>query len=330
MPARKRRVPTKRHGTRNFILEALETTRSGPAVATAAIIRQVRKLAGKRLPEETIRSSLKTLVRQRVVKGRKSGHEKVYKLVAEGQTAAARPSPTPQSPIRAGDVPVRDLVFSTLRDAGPQTFERLRSAVSAAKGRSIHPNSVRRALSALRGAQKVLAVRGKGGVFRYALTSAKGSEAGRSPAARGLLARTRGATPGPFAELLPPTRPPRPAGVPRSSRTRTAPPTGSGTFEPYTVVLEPRHLRWFRAHDDIDIDATLRNLVNGVIAEVDRDGSSPWTAPTPVSSAPTSAPLPHRLSLGEVLVLEIGEDHLETATNVHGRVVLERHARPRE
>jgi hypothetical protein len=86
-----------RHGTRNFILEALETTQKSPAIATAAVIKAVRKLAGKRIPEETIRSSLKTLVRQRVVKGRKSGHEKVYKLVRE-EPRLAPSSPAPTSP----------------------------------------------------------------------------------------------------------------------------------------------------------------------------------------------------------------------------------------
>ena len=95
MPIVKRRVPTKRHGTRNFVLEALATTQKGPAITTSAIIKQVRKLAGKRIPEETIRSSLKTLVRQRVVKGRKSGHEKVYKLVPDQLGAARAPAPPP-------------------------------------------------------------------------------------------------------------------------------------------------------------------------------------------------------------------------------------------
>ena len=108
MPKGKRRVSRKRHGTRAFILEALEATRKGPAIATQAVIKQVRKLAGKRIPEETIRSSLKTLVRQRVVKGRKSGNEKVYKLVLAGTPTGpapsippgTRPLPRPTSPAR--------------------------------------------------------------------------------------------------------------------------------------------------------------------------------------------------------------------------------------
>ena len=50
----------------------------------------------------------------------------------------------------------------------------------------------------------------------------------------------------------------------------------------------------------------------------------PYPAPTP----PTPA-LPHKLAVGEALVLHIGETHVETATNVHGKVVLERHPRPK-
>ena len=107
-PARRKRALI-RHGTRDLVLKALEETRKGPAVATMAVIKQVRKLAGKRIPEETIRSSLKTLVRQRVVKGRKSGHEKVYKLTPAGPSmgppssvpSESRSIPRPASAPRA-------------------------------------------------------------------------------------------------------------------------------------------------------------------------------------------------------------------------------------
>ena len=50
--------------------------------------------------------------------------------------------------------------------------------------------------------------------------------------------------------------------------------------------------------------------------------------PYPVPTPPTST-LPHKLAVGEALVLHIGETHVETATNVHGKVVLERHPRPK-
>ena len=50
----------------------------------------------------------------------------------------------------------------------------------------------------------------------------------------------------------------------------------------------------------------------------------PYPMPTPQGAA-----LPHRLAVGEALVLHISETHVETATNVHGKVVLERHPRPK-
>ena len=177
MPVRKRRVSTKRHGTRNLTLEALEETRTGPAVATMAIIKQVRKLAGKRIPEETIRSSLKTLVRQRVVKGRKNGKEKFYKLVVAPSAAGATTS--------SGGTPLPERV--------------------------------------------------------------------------------------PLNEL----------------------------FEGH--AKEPRHVVGW-------IDPKTERFKNVVVGE------------------PT---LPHKLAVGEILVLELGVAHVETVTNVHGKVILERHARPR-
>ncbi|HZY71173.1 MAG TPA: hypothetical protein VFF67_09395 [Thermoplasmata archaeon] len=45
------------------------------------------------------------------------------------------------------------------------------------------------------------------------------------------------------------------------------------------------------------------------------------------SAAPTSAAagsLPHRLGLGDILVLEVGERYVLTATNLHGKLIVER------
>ncbi|MCI4330256.1 MAG: hypothetical protein L3K19_00195 [Thermoplasmata archaeon] len=56
---------------------------------------------------------------------------------------------------------------------------------------------------------------------------------------------------------------------------------------------------------------------------------APRTAePVLASSKSSVAPLPHKLAVGEVLVLEINEKDVLTATNVHGEVVIERHAHP--
>ncbi len=37
----------------------------------------------------------------------------------------------------------------------------------------------------------------------------------------------------------------------------------------------------------------------------------------------------HKLAPGEVSILHVSETHVEAATNVHGKLVLERHRRPR-
>jgi len=64
-------------------------------------------------------------------------------------------------------------------------------------------------------------------------------------------------------------------------------------------------------------------------------GSSvPAAAPVPPSvetvdqAAAQSAALPHKLALGELLVLEVRDGQVLTATNLHGRLVMEWHAVP--
>jgi hypothetical protein len=44
---------------------------------------------------------------------------------------------------------------------------------------------------------------------------------------------------------------------------------------------------------------------------------------------PPLALLPHKLAPGEVTILTIDASHIETATNEHGKLVLQRHPRPR-
>lgn len=47
-----------------------------------------------------------------------------------------------------------------------------------------------------------------------------------------------------------------------------------------------------------------------------------------LAAVPAAASLPHKLGLGEILVLEIGEGYVLMATNLHGRLVVERQALP--
>ena len=92
----------------------------------------------------------------------------------------------------------------------------------------------------------------------------------------------------------------------------------------------------------------LRTLVKRRVISATRRGRQfsyrltspkPEMAP-PLSTSPTStkstslmvpplALLPHKLAPGEVTILQIGETHVESATNEHGKLVLQRHPRPR-
>lgn len=60
------------------------------------------------------------------------------------------------------------------------------------------------------------------------------------------------------------------------------------------------------------------------------------TPPVAATPAPSPAPKPalsptpiHTLAPGEVAILHVGESHVESATNVHGQLVLAKHKRPK-
>jgi hypothetical protein len=52
------------------------------------------------------------------------------------------------------------------------------------------------------------------------------------------------------------------------------------------------------------------------------------TTPTPSDPGVLAEMLPHKLALGEILVLSIDNGQVLTATNLHGRLALERHPIP--
>jgi hypothetical protein len=74
-------------------------------------------------------------------------------------------------------------------------------------------------------------------------------------------------------------------------------------------------------------------------ASMPSSGRSTPSAPAPTSnalpsdlaasdSAGSTPALPHKLALGEILVLEVSDGQVLTATNLHGRLVMERHPVP--
>ena len=58
---------------------------------------------------------------------------------------------------------------------------------------------------------------------------------------------------------------------------------------------------------------------------------APTIAETEAPALPVAggSQLPHKIAPGEVTILEIGETHVETASNLHGKLVLQRHPRPK-
>jgi len=61
--------------------------------------------------------------------------------------------------------------------------------------------------------------------------------------------------------------------------------------------------------------------------EVPPEGDRPMQ-PTAFDPGVLGTLLPHKLALGEILVLSIGNGQVLTATNLHGRLALERHPIP--
>jgi hypothetical protein len=66
---------------------------------------------------------------------------------------------------------------------------------------------------------------------------------------------------------------------------------------------------------------------NAAKVRVSPEGDRP-TQPTPSDPGVLGTMLPHKLALGEILVLSIGNGQVLTATNLHGRLSLERHPLP--
>lgn len=51
-------------------------------------------------------------------------------------------------------------------------------------------------------------------------------------------------------------------------------------------------------------------------------------SPAPPKSSEVSSPGIHKLALGEIVVIEVDAGYVETATNLHGQLVIQRHRRP--
>ncbi|MDG6970492.1 MAG: hypothetical protein JRN54_05220 [Nitrososphaerota archaeon] len=97
-----------RHGTRALIMKTFnEGEGKGKKLSTATLVESVRRLSGTRIPEPTIRASLRTLLRQRVLQARRVGREKVYSLVPASSASPPRATtPTATKPLTPQQTPV--------------------------------------------------------------------------------------------------------------------------------------------------------------------------------------------------------------------------------
>lgn len=73
--------------------------------------------------------------------------------------------------------------------------------------------------------------------------------------------------------------------------------------------------------------ATGRAAPAPAVVERPAEMAAPPMPPAPAPTPSTPAGL-HTIAPGEVTILHVGDSHIETATNVHGKIVLEKHRRP--
>ncbi len=94
MPPRRKGEKRERHGTRPLILKVFQAEGAPTTLRTTAIVERVSKLADTDIPAFSVYSALRTLVKRKVLKAGREGHEKSYSLVGPIPPSAA---PTPPS-----------------------------------------------------------------------------------------------------------------------------------------------------------------------------------------------------------------------------------------
>jgi hypothetical protein len=94
-------------------------------------------------------------------------------------------------------------------------------------------------------------------------------------------------------------------------------------------VLKAKRVGNQKSYTFVDSKATAR--VPGIPPSATKGRTRPVLENPPplIPGSPfTQSPgMPHKLAVGEALVLNVGEEHVETMTNVHGKLVIERHSR---
>ena len=82
MPSRRKTGGRTRHGSRKLILKVFGSASESRPLTTSTIFSRVATLAGTKIPEYSVRSALRTLVRRKVLRERRDGREKTYALAS--------------------------------------------------------------------------------------------------------------------------------------------------------------------------------------------------------------------------------------------------------
>jgi len=115
-PGKPSKVSTRnRYDTKNLVLKVLGEGPTRGGLTTIETTRRVSELRGEQVPEDAVGAVLRGLVGEKVLKWRRVGHKKAYRLVVPAtRLAPAAPAPTapvpptPESP-EPPALPVPDL-----------------------------------------------------------------------------------------------------------------------------------------------------------------------------------------------------------------------------
>ncbi len=223
--------------------------------------------------------------------------------------------------------PVRTLVAHALREGKPLTTQQLLRAARAAGGRPFHVNSVRNALRAMR-KEGLLTETKKGPRLLFSL-----KEGGSAPVAPKASAEPESRRPRPLGDLKTILVEALRHGTPMSAENLRVY-AGREGRRVYQMSTVRQMLRTLDREGEVSVFQKGRQLLYALsVGDAPAVSSSRLSVPaegaitTPLP--PTGGPVGQKLAPGEAVILHLGETHVETATNVHGKVVLERHARPK-
>jgi hypothetical protein len=99
MPPRRKGEKRTRHGTRPLILKVFHDPDAPATLTTTALVERVSKAAGAPVPVFSVYSALRTLVKHKVLRATREGHEKSYALVGP---PSAPTHEAPSFPILSG------------------------------------------------------------------------------------------------------------------------------------------------------------------------------------------------------------------------------------